>query len=265
MDVDARSAVCPFGHHPRDQRHVELVEQMGQAVDGHGIEAGIAEDHLVERLAGRIPVVRRPNVHGQDAAQLGQLIEEGDGLFLGGGFVVDLAFPLAGLVVREIVVMPHRPRDLPGQFVVQAVHEVADVEHDVPVMQVLAAAVTGEDDFLEVPGDLDDRFGAGKRAVAEVIDRADRLIRRHDAVGQFGKLLFAAQVGRHGSTPEGRAERCGKRDRRSQEASAAEKRTRTGGTGTAMESPAYAGPLQTHRSMRRTQPLHSGVAAGSVA
>ena len=53
MDVDARAAMGPFGHHSRNQRHAELVQRMGQPIYGHGFQAGIAKDHLVEGLARR--------------------------------------------------------------------------------------------------------------------------------------------------------------------------------------------------------------------
>ena len=35
----------------------ELVQHVGQAIDGDRLQARVAEDHLVERLAGRVAVV----------------------------------------------------------------------------------------------------------------------------------------------------------------------------------------------------------------
>ena len=58
------------------------MQNVGQAVDRDGLQARIAEDYLIERLAGRVAVVRRLHVQGQHLPQLGQLLEEGHGLGL---------------------------------------------------------------------------------------------------------------------------------------------------------------------------------------
>ena len=76
---------------------LELVQHVGEPIDGDRLQARIAEDDFVERLAGRVAVVGGLHVGGQHAAQLGQLLEEQHRLGLAEGFVV-----LVGLaIVRE--------------------------------------------------------------------------------------------------------------------------------------------------------------------
>jgi hypothetical protein len=83
----------------------------------------------------------------------------------------------------------------------QAVDQVADVVDDVAHVQVLPAAIAGKDNLLQVLRDLDDRLGARERAVPEVIDRTEIVVRGDNAVGQIGKLLFAPKIGGHRSAP----------------------------------------------------------------
>ena len=88
VDVDAGAAVRPLAHHSRDQRNVQLVQEMGEPVDGDGLQAGIAEDHLVQRLAGGVAVVGRLHIHRQNLAQVGQLFEKLHRLRLADGLEV---------------------------------------------------------------------------------------------------------------------------------------------------------------------------------
>ncbi len=80
-----------------------VVQDMGQAVDRDRLQAGIAEDHLVQRLAGRIAVVGRLHVQGQHLAQVGQLLEEGHRLGLAQGLeiagLLRIALPLLDRLV----------------------------------------------------------------------------------------------------------------------------------------------------------------------
>ncbi len=46
--------VCPFGHHARNIRHTQAVQDMSQAEDRDGFQAGIAEDDFVRGADGRI-------------------------------------------------------------------------------------------------------------------------------------------------------------------------------------------------------------------
>ena len=54
MDVDAGAAVGPLGHHAREERDILAVEQMGDALDGDGLQTGIGEDDLLETARGGI-------------------------------------------------------------------------------------------------------------------------------------------------------------------------------------------------------------------
>ena len=54
MDVDAGLGVGVLGHHPRDQRHAEQQQLVGEAIDRDRLEAGVAEDDLVMALRGRV-------------------------------------------------------------------------------------------------------------------------------------------------------------------------------------------------------------------
>ena len=77
MDVDARARVGHLGDDARDQRHLEAVELVGDAVMHHGVHGGIAEDGLA-RAGGRgVAFVARLGIPGQLVADVRQLVHEG--------------------------------------------------------------------------------------------------------------------------------------------------------------------------------------------
>ena len=78
----------PLGHHPRDERDFQLVQQMGQAIDRDRLEARIAEDHFVEVSHGRVAVVGGLHVEREHLPQLGQLLQKLDRLGLAQGFEI---------------------------------------------------------------------------------------------------------------------------------------------------------------------------------
>ncbi|MEY5026869.1 MAG: hypothetical protein RLZZ244_2397 [Verrucomicrobiota bacterium] len=47
VDVDSGSGVGPLGHHAGEEGDVEVVEEMGHALDGDGFEEGIGDDDFV--------------------------------------------------------------------------------------------------------------------------------------------------------------------------------------------------------------------------
>ena len=143
---------------------------MRQAIDGDGLQARIAEDHFVQRLAGRVAVVGRLHVGGQQLADRRELLQEGDGLGLAEGLEVGLLLRSAGELLARLV--PQGPRDLLGQLIVQAVDQVAHVVGDVAQVQPVAPPVAGKNDVFQAFQDLDDRFVAGQRAMAQMRDRA---------------------------------------------------------------------------------------------
>ncbi len=205
MDVDAGLGVGPFGHHPRNQRHAEHVQGMGQAIDGDGFEAGIAEDHLVERFDRRVAVAGGLRRRAPASRRSSGICSRNR---------IALAWPSAskswsGLQSCEKPASCRRARrDLRRELVVQPVDQVADVIRDVARVQSFAAAVAGIDDLLEVLDGFGNHFVVGQRAVAEVADRADLAVGLHDAAGQLGQLLFEANVGSHSVC----SRRCGRAD-----------------------------------------------------
>ena len=178
-----------------------LYEQVRQAIDGDGLQARIAEDHFVQRLAGRVAVVGRADVGGQQRADRRDLLQEGHRLGLAEGLEVGLLLRPAGERLARLV--PQGPGDLLRQLIVQAVDQVAHVVGDVAQVQPVAPPVAGKDDVFQALQDLDDRFVAGQRAMPEMGDRAQFRVGLDNPVGQFGQGLFDANVGRHGMTPEG--------------------------------------------------------------
>src|SRR4051812_39517475 len=54
VDIDARASVGPLGHHAWNERYVEFVQHVCQPIDRDSLQSRIAEDHFVERLAGRV-------------------------------------------------------------------------------------------------------------------------------------------------------------------------------------------------------------------
>ena len=212
VDVDAGPRMGPLGHHPGNEGHVEAVEDMGETVDRDRLEPGITEDHLVERPHGRIAVVGGLDIRGEHAPQVGDLFQELDRLRLPerlevGGvdtFLDDIRHE------RQLAAMDGRlgscrhavaqgPADLRRQFVVETVDEVADVVGDVAEMEILAPPVAGIEDLLEVLAGGDDRLVLGQRAVPEVLDRGNVLIRLHDPPGELRELFLDANVGGHGT------------------------------------------------------------------
>ena len=76
VDVDAGVAVGDLGQDARDERHAGPVKLMRDAVHRGGEEAGVGEDHLVDRLRGGIAVEDRLGVEQQRRADRRQLGEQ---------------------------------------------------------------------------------------------------------------------------------------------------------------------------------------------
>lgn len=82
MDVDACARMGHLVDDARDERHIALIEDMGDAVVNDGVHGGIAENGLTRARGRGIPVIGRLGVAHQLAAYLGQLIHELQGAFL---------------------------------------------------------------------------------------------------------------------------------------------------------------------------------------
>ena len=76
---------------------------MGDAVDEDRVEARVAEDDFVRTRRRRVAVVAGLDVGGQDAAQLGQPVEERVGDAVGFGVAVVGAFIFVGVVSGEFL------------------------------------------------------------------------------------------------------------------------------------------------------------------
>ena len=94
--------------------------------------------------------------------------------------------------------VPEGAADLRRELVMQAVHEVAHVVGHIAEVQVLAPPVAGVEDLLEILAGPDDRLVVRERAVAEVMDRGDRLVGLHDPPGELGQLFLETDVCGHG-------------------------------------------------------------------
>ena len=95
VDVDAGAAVGVFRHDPGDKGHLQLVEHVGQAVDGDGVKAGIGDDHLRLVGGGGVTVVGGLEVRFHIGPDLGQLFQKGRGQVLGDGIDAPLKGPPA--------------------------------------------------------------------------------------------------------------------------------------------------------------------------
>ena len=190
VDVDAGLRVGELGHHPRDERHAEAVQFVGDAVDGDRLQAGVAEDDLVVALRGRVAAEGRVHVLFERLAHVRQPAQQFDRLLLGQRLEVDVRGFLAQFVAQ-------RAGDLLGQLVVQAVDQAADVVLDVADVQVLPPAVAGVEHLEEVGEDVGDRVAAGQRLVAEVVEPAALGVGVDELVGDLRQLFLEADVRGH--------------------------------------------------------------------
>ncbi len=70
MNVDAARGMGPLREHAGNQRNTELVQLVGNAMNGQGPNAGIAEDDLIDRASRGIAVQGRLDVEAQRGADL---------------------------------------------------------------------------------------------------------------------------------------------------------------------------------------------------
>ena len=131
------------------------IQLMGQAVDQGGQQAGIAEDHLVGALGGRVAFQGGPDVGGQDCRDLGQGLDKGQrhlvALFLAVG---------AGQVVAPAVVADGHG-DLLGHLFVEIGGLLADVVFEVGGMQPGPGEIAGKENAAGLLDDLDDLCPGG--------------------------------------------------------------------------------------------------------
>ena len=96
VDVNAGPSVAVFRHDPGDKGNAHGVEFVGQALDGDGLEAGIAEDHFLLGEASGVAVVGGLDVGLDQGSYFGKSQKEsfskGGGFFYATGFVAVGAF-----------------------------------------------------------------------------------------------------------------------------------------------------------------------------
>ena len=66
-----------FAHDARDDRHLQLVELVGEAVDRDGVESGVGHHHLHAARRGGVALVGSGDVRLQEAPHLGDARAEG--------------------------------------------------------------------------------------------------------------------------------------------------------------------------------------------
>jgi len=197
VNIDPGSGVGPFGEHSGDVRDFEQIKLVGDTMGGDRFEPGVAEDDFIKVVRGGVAIVGGLNVERQELPDARQAIEELEGLGLAERFIVNLGtFSAFGLAALSLIVT-ERTSDLLSQLVVQAVDQVANVVEDVSEMEILATSIAGEDDFLEIAGDINDGIVAGKGAVSQVMNLSDLSECVDDALGQFPKFFLASKIGSH--------------------------------------------------------------------
>ena len=93
VDVDTRFAVCLLGDDTWNDRHLQLVQLVGDAVVRHRVHRGVAEYHLTKVRCSRVVIKHRLYVGIKQSLHLGQLINKcqrflfGYGIYLGLGTV----------------------------------------------------------------------------------------------------------------------------------------------------------------------------------
>ena len=156
---------------------LELVELVGQPLDGDREQAGVAEDRLVGALGGGVAVERGLHV-GRRASRARR----------GCGRRTSRRSRTAAWSQRVVAARSCRRRSVPGsllavaqaaadlvvQHVRQLDHQLADAERDVLARQPLLAEVAGEDDLPQQLDALDDHVAAGQQHAVEVLHAAAR-------------------------------------------------------------------------------------------
>ena len=76
VDIDTGTAVGPFGHHPREEGNLLLVEQMRDALNGYGLESRISQNDFLETPGGRIARVGGLDIGLEQGAHRGDPYKE---------------------------------------------------------------------------------------------------------------------------------------------------------------------------------------------
>ena len=166
VNVDSRVRMSVFGHDARNKGNAELPKNARDAVHDNRVEAGIAEDDLVRRLARGITFNRGLDVHRQLEAKFGDPSQEFAGNFL--------AAELNALAQKRVArnrPFAERARYLRAERLENVVYKTADVIFYIRRVKAIATTIAGKKDFVEVVQHVNDRFFIRERTTIETTRR----------------------------------------------------------------------------------------------
>jgi len=145
-----------LGHHAGQNGNAQLVQEVGDAVDGDGRNAGIAENHLIVTGDSRIAFIGGPHIGGQDFSQIHQGLDKAEGLLL----PLFIAL-LAGPMVSDAL-MADAVGDFQGKKIVKGGDLLAYLVLEADPVNVLAAEITGEEDVPTAINEINGPLPGGK-------------------------------------------------------------------------------------------------------
>ena len=171
-------------HDAGDDRDVQLIELVGEAIYGNSIETGVADDDGVRTLRSGVAVEQGVDVCVEVLPDAGKGLEELHGHFLGA--LLDDGVALIGVLFVEL----EREGDLLTQAVCDIFRDRRDGGADVVSLIGPVDMVTGVEDAQQLVDDLDDGIGAGDAVHVEVVDDTAVVIVGHDVVYDLDDALF---------------------------------------------------------------------------
>ena len=143
VDVDAGPSVAVLRHDPGDKGNAEGVELVGQALDGDGLKARIAEDHFLLGEAGGVAVVGGLDVGLDEGSDFGESQEEDFRKGSGFGFAAGLVAVGAFVSPADIV---DASQDLLGKLRLDFLKTVDRDRREVRFSQTLGTEKAGKDE-----------------------------------------------------------------------------------------------------------------------
>lgn len=165
MDVNAGLVMSVLGHDAGDEGDVIFIEDMSEALNGDGEEAGIANDGFFVGIAGGIAFEGGFDVGGKNAAEVWKALNDPAGAAM--GVIGALIFGAGGSALAGIA---ETALDLLGEALVEFSDAIASDVADVGAGKALTAEVAGEDQGEEFARDGDDFFAAREIEAINVIN-----------------------------------------------------------------------------------------------
>ena len=153
VDVDTRMRVGSLGHDPGDDRNLLLVEVVSDAVGGDRLDAGVAQDDLVERGRSGVAVVGGLDILEEDVANVGHRFHQ-----------VDQRRPCALVAVPAVAVdiaVLERSLEVAQQLEADMPQGVVDEEADLLALDLLRAVDARKEDRQKPVENLIDFDTAG--------------------------------------------------------------------------------------------------------